>query len=71
MKFWTWLRSNPYFVAGSSAVFGAVINGLYQELQAGSVDWTLKGWESLGGTALGAAIVAIYHLYTAPPAPKQ
>lgn len=68
MKFWTWLRSNPYFVAATSALFGALLNGLYQEVQAGSVDWTVKGWESLLSTAAGAVIVALYHLYTKTPA---
>lgn len=68
MKFWTWLRSNPYFVTATSALFGAVLNGLYQEVQKGSVDWTAKGWESLLATAAGAMVVALYHLYTNTPA---
>ena len=68
MKFWTWLRSNPYFVTATSALFGALLNGLYQEAQAGAVDWTVRGWESLAATAGGAVIVALYHLYTNTPA---
>jgi hypothetical protein len=69
MKFWMWLRSNPYFVTATSALFGALLNGLYQEVQPGhQIDWSVKGWESLGATALGAVIVALYHLYTQTPA---
>jgi hypothetical protein len=68
MKFWTWLRSNPYFVTATSALFGALLNGLYQEVQTGAVNWTIKGWESLAATAGGAVIVALYHLYTSTPA---
>jgi hypothetical protein len=68
MKFWSWLRGNPYFVAASSALGGAVLNALYQEVQAGQINWTLKGWESLGSTAAGAVVIALYHLYTQPSA---
>ena len=71
MKFWTWLRSNPYFVAATSALFGAILNGLYQEVQAGGINWTVKGWESLGATAAGAAVIALYHLYIQAPAPAK
>ena len=67
MNFWTWLRSNPYFVTVTSALFGAVLNGLYQEVRAGAIDWSVKGWENLGATAVMAVIVAVYHLYTATP----
>jgi hypothetical protein len=69
MKFWTWLRSNPYFVTATSAFFGALLNALYQEVQPPhSVDWSAKGLESLAATAGGAVIVALYHLYTTTPA---
>jgi hypothetical protein len=68
VKFWTWLRSNPYFVTATSALFGAFLNGLYQEVQAHSINWSLQGWESLGATAFGAVVIALYHLYTNTPA---
>jgi hypothetical protein len=67
MKFWTWLRSNPYFMAALGAVTGTVINTLHQEVLAGKIDFSLKGWESLGMSALGTAILAVYALYTHAP----
>ena len=66
--FWTWLRSNPYFVTATSAAAGAIFNALYQEVQTGKIDWSLKGWESIGASAFGVALVAVYHLYTHAPA---
>ena len=53
MKFWMWLRSNPYFVTATSALFGALLNGLYQEVQPGhQINWSASGWESLGATVV-------------------
>ena len=65
--FWTWLRSNPYFVTATSAAGGAIFNALYQEVQTGKVDWSLHGWESIVASAAGVAVVAVYHLYTHTP----
>ncbi len=66
-QIWLSVRSNPYFVVAYSAALGAVLNALYQETQASQINWTLQGWESLGSTALGAAIFAVWHLYTPAP----
>ena len=65
--FCTCLRSNPYFVTATSAAGGAIFNALYQEVQTGKIDWSLKGWESIGASAFGVALVAVYHLYTHTP----
>ena len=66
-QLWLSLRSNPYFVTAYSAALGAVLNALYQEVSAGSVNLSAKGLESLASTALGAAIIALWHLYTPKP----
>lgn len=66
--FWTWLRSNPYFMAGIGAATGTALNTLHQEVLAGRIDWSLRGWGSLGMSAIGSAILAIYALYTHTPA---
>ena len=67
MKFLTWLRSNPYFMAAIGGATGTLINGLHQWVLSGMVDLSLKGWESLGMSALGTAILAVYALYTHTP----
>jgi hypothetical protein len=54
-------------MAAVGAATGAILNGLHQELLNGGIDWSLKGWESLGITAVGAAILAVYALYTNSP----
>lgn len=66
-QLWLSIRSNPYFVTAYSAALGAILNALYQEVAAGGVDWSVKGLESLGSTAFGAIIIALYHLYVPAP----
>jgi hypothetical protein len=72
-QLWASFRSNPFFVAASSAAAGAVASFVQDELASGHIDWTRGGINKLTGLAVTAAIAAVVHLYrTAPGAnPKQ
>ncbi len=69
-KFWNSLKSNPVFVAVSSATVGAVVSGVQDELASGKIDFTRSGWNKLAGYALTAAIAALVHLYRPSPTPQ-
>ena len=73
VKIWKSVRSNPVFVAVSSAAAGAVASAIQDELASGRIDWTRAGVNKLAGLAVTAAIAAVVHLYrTAPGAnPNQ
>ena len=72
-QIWQRIRSNPYFVAASSAAAGAVVSMVQDELASGKIDWTRGGLNKLTGCALSAAATAIVHLYRPAPGsnPKQ
>ena len=66
-QLWASVRSNPVFVAVSSAAVGAVVSGVQDELASGKIDWTRGGINKLSGYALTAAIAALVHLYRPSP----
>jgi hypothetical protein len=66
-QLWQSVRSNPLFVAASSAAVGAVVSSLQDELASGHIDWTRAGWNKLMGYAFTAAIAAVVHLYRTAP----
>jgi len=68
MKFWTWLRSNPYFVLASSALSAFAAKAAYNWVESGSPAITLAELKSTAIAAVGVVIVALYHLYMPTPA---
>jgi hypothetical protein len=64
---WRSVRSNPLFVAFSSAATGAIVSTLQDELASGRIDWTRAGINKLTGYAITAGIFAVVHLYRTPP----
>ena len=64
---WKSVRSNPVFVAVSSAAIGAIVSGLQDELASGRIDWSHSGINKLLGYALTAGIAALVHLYRPSP----
>ena len=66
-RLWDSVRSNPIFVAVSSAAVGAVVSDIQDELASGKIDWTRAGLNKLTGYALTAAIAALVHLYRPKP----
>ena len=64
---WKSIRSNPVFVTVSSAVVGAIVSGIQDELASGRIDWTRAGINKLAGYAITAAIAALVHLYRPAP----
>lgn len=67
VSLWRSVRSNPYFVAISSAVVGALVSAIQDEMASGHIDWTRGGLNKLTGYAVTAALAAIIHLYRTPP----
>jgi hypothetical protein len=67
LKFWTWLRSNKYFVAGSSVFMTYVATALYNWVEAGTPALSLAQLKATALAALGVVVVAEYHLYTNTP----
>jgi len=72
-QLWASVRSNPFFVAASSAAAGAVASVVQDELASGHIDWSRGGINKLTGLAVTAALAAVVHLYRATPGsnPKQ
>lgn len=68
---WLAVRSNPVFVAASSAAAGAVASMVQDELASGHIDWTRGGLNKLCGLAFTAALAAVVHLYRPKPAAPQ
>jgi hypothetical protein len=66
---WNSVKSNPVFVAVSSAAVGAIVSGIQDELASGRIDWTRGGINKLTGYAVTAGIAALVHLYR--PAPTE
>lgn len=66
-QLWLSVRSNPVFVAVSSAAVGAVVSGIQDEMASGKIDWTRAGINKLTGYAVTAAIAALVHLYRPQP----
>jgi len=66
MKFWTWLRSNPYFVAGWTAFVGAMLPQL-TSIQQGKFDFSTGGIEHSLISAGIVGLLAVIHLYTNTP----
>ncbi len=67
---WLSVRSNPVFVTVSSAMTGAVVSAIQDELASGHIDWTRSGINKLTGYAVMTGIAALVHVYRpAPGAP--
>jgi hypothetical protein len=66
-QLWKSVRSNPVFVAVSSAAGGAVVSGIQDEMASGHIDWTRAGINKLTGYAVTAAVAALVHLYRPAP----
>ncbi len=64
---WKTVRSNPFFVAASSASAGAIASAVQDEFASGHIDWTRGGINKLCGLAVAAAIAAVVHLYRDAP----
>lgn len=70
VNIWKSVRSNPIFVAVSSAMTGAVVSAIQDEMASGKIDWTRGGINKLTGYAVTAGIAAIVHLYRPNPPSK-
>jgi len=70
-EFWNAIKSNPVFVAVSSAAVGAIVSGIQDEMASGKIDWTRGGINKLTGYAVTAAIAALVHLYRPNPNPTM
>lgn len=69
-QIWLSVRSNPVFVTVSSAMTGAVVSAIQDELASGHIDWTRAGINKLTGYAVTAGVAALIHVYRpAPGAP--
>jgi hypothetical protein len=64
---WLTVKSNPVFVAVSSAAAGAIVSAVQDEMASGKIDWTRAGLNKLAGYAVTAAVAALVHLYRTPP----
>lgn len=64
---WKAILSNKYFVAATSAFGGALLTWGYNWVLSGSPALTWPKLEAALAGALGAAIVALYHLYLPQP----
>ena len=64
---WKSIRSNPYFVVGSTAFCGAAVSAIQDELASGRIDWTRSGINKLIGYTISPTVAAIVHLYRTPP----
>ena len=64
---WAGVRSNPVFVAFSSAATGAIISAVQDGLSMGHIDYTRAGLNKLTGYAVTAGIAAVVHLYRPHP----
>jgi hypothetical protein len=67
---WNKVKSNPVFVAVSSAVVGALVSEIQDEMASGKVDWTRAGLNKLTGYAVTAGVAALIHLYRPNPNPQ-
>jgi hypothetical protein len=67
---WNSVKSNPVFVAVSSASVGAIVSGVQDEMASGKIDWTRGGINKLAGYAVTAGIAALIHLYRPSPNPQ-
>jgi hypothetical protein len=70
INLWKSVRSNPVFVAVSSAMVGAVVSAVQDEMASGKIDFTRGGINKLTGYAVTAAIAALVHLYRPNPPSK-
>lgn len=68
-KLWNSVKSNPIFVAGSSAFVGAAVSAVQDELASGKIDFTRGGVNKLTGYAVTAGVAAVIHLYRPKPKP--
>lgn len=66
--FWIWLRSNPYFVAASSALATFASSAVYQWIQQGTPALTPAELKQTALAAVGVIAMALYHQYTPTPA---
>ncbi len=67
---WISVRSNPVFVTVSSAMVGAIVSAVQDEMASGKIDWSRGGINKLTGYAVTAGIAAIIHLYRPNPPSK-
>jgi hypothetical protein len=68
---WKAVFSNPVFVAIWTAAAGAISPQLYGMVQNGMITWDWSKWQAMLLTGLGAAFVAVLHLYLPSPAPTS
>jgi len=64
MNFWQTLRGNKYFVAATTALATYLVTAGYNWANAGTPALTLAQVKTTALAALGAVLVAEYHLYT-------
>ena len=64
---WKTVRSNPVFVAISSAVGGTILDYLDDGFRSGHIDFSPAGFHKLYLVAVGAIIFALAHLYRPAP----
>jgi hypothetical protein len=64
MSFWQTLRGNKYFVAATTALTTYLLTAGYNWANAGTPVLTLAQMKTTTLAALGAVVIAEYHLYT-------
>lgn len=64
---WNQIRSNKYFVAGTSALVTYLASAGYNWAMAGTPALSLAQLKATALAALGVVVVALYHLYTNTP----
>jgi hypothetical protein len=69
-QLWLTVRSNPIFATVSSAMAGAIVSAVQDEMASGKIDWTRGGINKLCGYAVTAGIAALIHLYRPKPQEK-
>lgn len=66
-QLWLSVRSEYWFVPVKGVFFGTMITQLANELKAGSMDWSLAGWEHILAVSLVAALISLEGLITPAP----
>lgn len=67
MNFWNSIRANKYFVAATTALATYLVTAGYDWANTGTPAMTLAQVKTTALAALGAVLVAEYHLYIQPP----
>ena len=64
---WHSVKSNPVFVAFSSAFLGALGDSVFDVAQTGHFDFSAAGVHKLIAAAIGSGVIAVVHLYRPTP----